>query len=420
MNLSPSAPAARLSSPKSPPSLALLCDPQGMIVEVLRNDLDLPAAPGRLFSRLVDVASQFKALAFLEELRSQAAAFDWELNLVAAPENAGRVLTLHFSGGRWQEEGTRLLLVGAVSNDAARDLLADLLRIHNEQTNQLRDLRKTAAQTGPQMALYDEISRLNNELIAAQRQLARKNAELERLNQLKNQFLGMAAHDLRNPLAAIGAYSELLQDEDLGLSPAERSEFLRDIFRLSRFMNNLVDDLLSVTAIEAGQLQLQLAEVDLTHLVQRNIARHRLLAAHKEIDILLQVGAEDGVSRLPPLWLDAAKIEQVLDNLVSNAVKFSPPRAQVQVRLSAERDAALLAVQDQGPGISPAEIERLFQPFGRGSARGTGGERSTGLGLVIAKRIVEGHQGRIWLTSEAGAGAIFFVSLPLTGTKASP
>ncbi len=379
--------------------LALLCDEAGAILQVLRDDLGLTAAvPARLFLRLVDGDSRVKALNFLAKTRETGAAFDWELNVMVADG----LTSLHFSGGQIDEH--HLLIVAATNDELARQLYEDMLRMSNEQVNRLRAALK--ARLDHNTELYDEISRLNNELVTMQRELAKKNAELERLNQEKNRFLGMAAHELRNPLHIIQTYSELLSENRAALSAEEQHEFLTNIFNLSQYMARLIDDLLSVSVIEAGQLNLELQRVDLVALVRQNVARNRLLAARKQMDIVVES------EPLPPFLLDVAKIEQVLDNLINNAIKFSPPGTRIWVRLRGQENGALLAVQDQGPGIPPQEIEKLFKPFGRLGARTTGGERSTGLGLVIVKRIVEGHHGTIWPESQVGQGTTFFVSLP--------
>jgi signal transduction histidine kinase len=388
----------------NPNGLALLCDPQGLIVQVLRNDLPgVDTTPGYLFPRLVTPSSRFKALNFLAEINTCQTALDWELNILV--ENIP--ISLHFFGGRLKEQ---VLIVGASDRNVTQRLYDDILLINNEQANLLRASLNENNQSGQVErgnSQYDEISQLNNELVSMQRELAKKNAELAQLNQLKNQFLGMAAHDLRNPLHIIGSYSELLREDISRLNPQEVNEFLRSIYDLSQYMAHLVDELLSVSVIESGQLSLELELIDLNALLQRNITRNRLLAASKQIEINLET------EPVPLLMLDAAKIEQVLDNLIGNAMKYSFLGGQIQVRLHLEGPEVVLSVQDQGPGIAPDEIDKLFKPFGRARSKSTGGERSTGLGLVIVKRIVEGHHGRIWLESELGKGSIFLVALPL-------
>jgi signal transduction histidine kinase len=279
--------------------------------------------------------------------------------------------------------------------------------------NALREaIKEQQAQSLLQMerdsALYDELSRLNNELANMQRELAKKNAELEQLNQEKNRFLGMAAHDLRTPLGIVLTYSEFLADEVGQELAEEQQEFLTVIRQSSEFMLKLVDDLLDISNIEAGRLSLDLQPADLAALVERSVALNNVLSAKKSVIISFESAGD-----LPKVVLDAAKFEQVLNNLLSNAVKFSPPGAHVRVRLARRGDEVVLSVADQGPGIPAAELDRLFKPFVRGKARGTAGEKSTGLGLTIARRVVEGHGGRIWAESEEGRGSTFYVALPL-------
>jgi signal transduction histidine kinase len=130
------------------------------------------------------------------------------------------------------------------------------------------------------------------------------------------------------------------------------------------------------------------------------------LAQQKQIHVSLQIE-----SALPKLSLDEGKIEQVLNNLISNAVKFSQPGTAVEVRAVAQDGGVLISVRDQGPGIPAAECAKLFQPFGRTSIRSTCGEHSTGLGLAISRKIVEGHGGHIWVESQVGLGSVFLFTL---------
>ncbi|MCX7671184.1 MAG: HAMP domain-containing histidine kinase, partial [Anaerolineae bacterium] len=266
------------------------------------------------------------------------------------------------------------------------------------------------ARAAHEAALYDELSRLNNELAAAQRRLAKQNAELERLNALKNQFLGMAAHDLRNPLAVILSYTEFLLDDLRDGLSATHIEFLETIQSSARFMLQLVSDLLDISIIESGRLDLQMDAVDLTALVRHSVTLNQVLAERKRIKIAFQADAD-----IPLMFVDAGKIRQVLDNLLSNALKYSHEGTTVLVTLSREAQEVLLTVTDQGQGIPPEEMHKLFQWLGKTSVRSTAGEKSSGLGLAIARRIVEGHGGRLWAESEVGKGTTFYVALPIAG-----
>lgn len=235
-----------------------------------------------------------------------------------------------------------------------------------------------------------------------------KNGELGRLVEQKNRFLGIAAHDLRNPLGVILGYSELLLSGDAGSISDEQAEILSVVNSSVDFMLGLINDLLDISMIEAGALRLDMRRTDLMSIVRKNISMNRVVADKKHIQLVLK---ED--TKLEPIDLDRRKIEQVLNNLISNAVKFSHPRTVVEVRVVREGSDVVISVKDQGVGIPRSEQANLFRPFQKTSARSTAGERSTGLGLAIVRIIVEGHEGRIWVESEVGRGSTFYVALPV-------
>ncbi|MCG2785954.1 MAG: HAMP domain-containing histidine kinase [Anaerolineae bacterium] len=377
--------------------VVLKCNSIGAIIEVISDSFGLVDffTPGMLFTRLAARSEIKKALSFLEEIRNQGTAFGWELNLILDKE----IKTLHFIGIK---NGADLLIAGAENSGLLLVLYEEMMKINNEQTNALRAAIKDK---NFDRGLFDEISRLNNELMAIQRELAKKNAELEHLNQEKNRFLGMAAHDLRNPLHNILLASEFLSEENPACPASQYQEFLEVIRTSSQFMVNMVDDLLDVAKIEAGKLNLDYAPEDLPNLVQKNLSRNRALAAKKGITLTLEAAP------LPIVVVDAGKVEQVLNNLVGNAIKFSPSGSTIEVRLEHESESFRLSVKDEGPGISAQVQANLFKAFQPGRA-GTHGEKSSGLGLVIVKRIVEGHGGRLWLESVEGKGTTFFASMP--------
>jgi len=231
--------------------------------------------------------------------------------------------------------------------------------------------------------------------------------QLEQLNQLKTEFLGIASHDLRNPIGSILVLAELLGDEVSEVLGAEQLGYLSDIRSLSKFMLELVEDFVDISSIESGNLHLNHRPSDLHKLLEHNVRLNAKLARKKCIHVDLQI---EGA--LPILSVDEGKIEQVLNNLISNAVKFSQPGTAVEVRAAVQDGGVLISVHDQGPGIAEAERVKLFQPFGRTSVRSTAGERSTGLGLAISRRIVEAHGGHIWMESQVGLGSVFLFTLP--------
>jgi len=348
--------------------LFLVLDPAGRVMEENRycRDLvgDVEGAP------LAAIVLDFAGIFSFPHLKQDPGA----VHLLNVSTRSGLPQTFSF---RFLDLGEQVLAFGEINNLEIETLRRNLLTVNNELSNLGRELQK-------------------------------RNAELVRFNDQKNQFLGMAAHDLRNPIGIILSYSEFILDEAGEALGEEHRQFLTTISRSSHFMLAMLNDLLDVAKIESGRLELDLEPVDLNALIGQNVVLNRVLAAKKAIHIDFE--PDEG---LPSLMVDPGKIDQVLNNLISNAIKFSPAGTIVTVRTQLGKDEVAVAVQDQGPGIPEAERRKLFQPFSRTSVRSTGGEKSIGLGLAIVKKIVQGHQGTIWVESGEGGGAVFCFTLPL-------
>ncbi|MEW5959820.1 MAG: GAF domain-containing sensor histidine kinase [Chloroflexota bacterium] len=257
-----------------------------------------------------------------------------------------------------------------------------------------------------QLSVILEKGRLVSELAAQKEAIEQQNDELRRLNELKNSFLGIAAHDLRNPLSNIQLITHLLTEENSDLSEVESKSLLNDINKQTGHMLSLLNELLDVTQIEAGKLNLQLKEIDLGLFLAETIRRQAMIAGPKGTRIHLEV--EPGGEVLA----DPVQLRQVADNLISNAVKYSPPGSTVMVSVTRLDNGWRVNVQDEGPGITAEDRHLLFQDFARLSAKPTGGEKSIGLGLAISRRVVEAHGGKIGVDSEPGRGANFWFTLP--------
>lgn len=243
----------------------------------------------------------------------------------------------------------------------------------------------------------------------SQRALLQTNTTLLALNQQLNEFVGMAAHDLRNPLGVVIGFSKYLLRGEPPFTDQQRS-FLSTIQSSTEFMLRLVNDLLDVSKIEAGELRLHVKPTDLCSVIEANVKLNQVLASEKQIDIVL---ACDPAT--PEIIADAHRIEQVLNNLLTNAIKFSHPKTRIEVTLAPAGDYVRLAVRDQGQGIAPDELSKIFTPFGVTSTQGTAGERSTGLGLTITKKVIDAHGGRIEVESAPGVGSKFIAYLPVDG-----
>ena len=264
----------------------------------------------------------------------------------------------------------------------------------------------TFQRVAEQLSIIVEKGRLISEIAAQKTAIEAQNEELRHLHELKDRFLGMAAHDLRTPMTVIKLAVELMLDDSLPLSEDERQPFLKSVQRQSDHILALLNDLLDVTEIESGRLSLNRQPLDLADFLQDAVVWHHKLAVSKGTQISLEAVPAGSA------YADALRLRQVVDNLISNAVKYSPPGSQV--RVCAERIPAgwRIHVKDQGPGIELKDRPRLFQDFARLSAMPTGGEKSTGLGLAITRRVVAAHGGQIGVDSEPGHGADFWFTLP--------
>lgn len=265
---------------------------------------------------------------------------------------------------------------------------------------------KTLAQT---LAHTIERHRFRAKLKHLAEELRAKNDRLEKLDQQKNHLLGMAAHDIRNPLGIILGFSKFLQADVGPQLSTEHQAYLDSITKSSEFVLDLVEKLLDISTIESGKLNICRTSVDLGQLVTKHVELIGLLAGRKNIHITLDVPQERVI-----IQADATKIEQVLSNLTSNAIKFSAPGTPIAVRVRAMPDKVEFSVEDKGPGIPRDELRLLFRPFSTTSVQAMNGERSTGLGLAITHRIIEGHGGEISVDSQVGQGSTFRVTLPRT------
>ena len=253
----------------------------------------------------------------------------------------------------------------------------------------------------------EELSKLNNELVNLQRSMAKQNSALTKLNEEKNLFLGMAVHDLRNPIGVIKSLSDLLLEDDNQLSEEHRT-FVEMISRMSNHMENIVMDMLDLSAIESGIITLHCSEQEINSLIKRNVALNQRLAERKNIQISFNSRLSDKI-----ITIDPDKIEQVLNNIITNAIKFTPSGKSIFVDLFPDNEFITFSVKDEGIGIPESEIKKLFNPSNKKFRRkGTEGEPSTGLGLAITEKIVKAHKGHIKVESKEGEGSVFFISLP--------
>lgn len=251
-----------------------------------------------------------------------------------------------------------------------------------------------------------ELQEKNEQLKALHKQLSTANFKLKDSITEKNHFLGIAAHDLRSPLCTVVSYVDLVSN----MLPEESIESQDVIFTTMNdqlnYMLNLVSDVLDFAKIESGTLELSFDDCDLKVFMDEVIELNNMLGKKKNIHIEAKYSSD-------PLEMevDKNKLKQVMDNLLSNCIKYSERNTTVSVFITDREDEVEVRVEDQGIGIPEEKLGQVFQPFTTVSGEGTEGEKSTGLGLVSVKKIVEAHGGTIWVTSEMGVGSKFYFTL---------
>ena len=382
------------------------CNENGKIIEVVYNNLAAQKLLSKdyLFGEIFGSFQKEKVENFLSNIKMNSAAFGKEIKIIYQKEemylggvflNSNIIILGSGEPVQFQYFLSEFIAAGK-KNIGLKDSLNEYIKLSNAED------RKSNSK------LFDEISRLNNQLVNMQREIAKKNSELLKLNKTKNEFLGMAAHDLRNPLGFIGNYCELLEEEKESLSE-DQIEFIKHIKSLDDYMLNLVNDLLDISSIEAGKLNLQFEKIDLINFFERIINFFKLIAGKKNIEIVYTTS-----HNLLKIRVDHIKIEQVIANLLSNAIKNSGSGTKIYFNVVKQSSYVEISVRDEGNGIEEADLHLLFKPFQKLVSKNLGEEKSTGLGLYIAKEIVEGHNGKIWVNSKYGFGSTFTFSLPLS------
>jgi two-component system, NtrC family, sensor kinase len=283
-------------------------------------------------------------------------------------------------------------------------------RIDVDSGDELADLadefNQMAARLGESYAtLEQKVADRTRDLGVALSEIDVKNRQLEQASRNKSEFLANMSHELRTPLNAIIGFSELLLDKMVGTLTPKQSEYVRDILASGKHQLSVINDVLDLSKVEAGRLDLERSTFTVSKAVTDAVALVRARATQHGIALTEQLEPQLG-----DVDADQRKVKQVLVNLLSNAVKFTPDGGRVGVRAYRDNGEIAIEVSDTGPGIAPEDLRLIFREFGQtASARGHEG---TGLGLALAKRIVELHGGRIWVESDAGRGSTFTFTLP--------
>ena len=258
------------------------------------------------------------------------------------------------------------------------------------------------------------ITRLNlqEDLNLRQIEIQQQNKELARANRLKSEFLANMSHELRTPLTAILGFAELLKEELFGDLNTKQGQYVSDIYKSGDHLLSLINDILDLSKIEAGHMELNRDRHNITELVDSvvSIMKERARKANVKVNTNIP-------DNLDALFIDGRKVKQVLFNLISNAVKFTPEGGEVNIVVLEKEDTLEVQVQDTGIGISLDDQDKLFQEFSQLDSSLTKMHQGTGLGLALSKRFVELHNGQIWVESSLGEGSTFVFTLPFGSSQ---
>jgi signal transduction histidine kinase len=255
------------------------------------------------------------------------------------------------------------------------------------------------------VANRDELGTLATNLNRMNDELGRLYGELENASRHKSEFLANMSHELRTPLNAVIGFSEVLQDRLFGELNEKQSEYVADIHTSGRHLLALINDILDLSKIEAGRMELQLSTVALSEVLESSVALMRERATRQGISLKLDVQPRAGV-----IEADERKLKQVLFNLLSNAVKFTSNGGHIEVSARGDGGEVVVSVGDDGVGIAAADQARIFEEFQQVGISQM--QEGTGLGLALSRRFVELHGGRLWVESEPGKGSTFRFTLP--------
>ncbi len=257
-----------------------------------------------------------------------------------------------------------------------------------------------------QLMLEKKLFETNQQVANLSRNLFKKNFELEKLNNLKDEFVSILSHDLRGPLRRVHSFAELLELDLADKITAEQSEYLKYVKREAKIMHQMVLDILNYEAIESDKFKLNLENIDINEIVKELADSLTRFAAEKNIRIQPMLNASPAVIKG-----DYVKIRQVMENIITNCIKYTPVDGVVTIEVGTCHDLVCISIVDNGTGFGPNEIETIFEPFRKGLAAGSKSD-SFGFGMAIVKKIIDSHRGTIIVSNVPTGGARFDIKLP--------
>jgi len=272
------------------------------------------------------------------------------------------------------------------------------------------EIKTTIANVLRQQRLSRENKRLVESLQCSNKLLNEANEKLKKVTQTKSDFLAHMSHELRTPLNIVIGFSELMLDETPGKINEEQRQCLDDILSSGNQLLNLINDILDLSKVESGKMELKLRDIIIANIMKSLKSAVMPMLLPKKQD--LEIDIEEGI---PPVYADKSKVEQVLLNLLNNATKFTSDGGKLKIEVARNNDWCQISVIDDGIGIREDDYERIFESFNQLTNPLVAEQGGTGLGLTIARQIIERHGGRIWVESEYGKGSRFSFTIPLAG-----
>ncbi len=285
-------------------------------------------------------------------------------------------------------------------------------KLMTENSNLRAEIAVLRGQIDALQARSNDMRKQNNELQESLNQLSCSKDELENLQSQKDELFALIIHDIKNPAALIKSLVDLLRSYDL--SAVEQQEIINDIAETTSRIVSLSQEVSKILALETTKLVLDIQEAQMSEIIKDVVRRNNVAAVSKNISMTTDIA-----QNLPEAEFDIQKVEEVVDNLISNAIKFTQSGGKVLVRAFVDNKNITVEVTDNGLGLSEADVRNAFQRGSRLSAQPTSGEHSSGLGLWITKKLVDAHNGRVWVKSTLGKGSTFAFSLPVKYMGAS-
>jgi len=262
-------------------------------------------------------------------------------------------------------------------------------------------------------AAQEKLRQANKQLDDKIAELSERNIELFKANKIKSEFLANISHEFRTPLNAILGFAEILREKPDTLKKEKGRRYAENIIAGGKNLLNMINDLLDLAKTEAGKMKLHIEKTSVPQLCKALVASFSALTKKKKIKVKLQLD-----NNIPPLSTDASKVQQILYNFLSNAVKFTPEKGRIEIRANMQGEQTVrIAVSDTGPGIAETDKEKIFEKFRQADGSITRQSTGSGLGLAISKELAAMLAGSIGMESETDKGSTFWLDIPVTITK---